>query len=350
MGLARKVLFKTNYTLFTSDAQALLCFNRHYMEQELDKHLTSILEVARHAPSVHNTQPWKVSCVDGSIRVSIDPKHELKDGDPTGRETIISLGIFAEAICCAASEKGFAAKDVSLDGKEAIIHLGQGKDRPSEDHHFSQLLISRCTDRSIFQNGALHEADEKAIKEVQPTNDTNIHLVTDRQIINTTAMLTSKAIRVALSHPLFRHELASYLTQPWSSRRRGISVLNLGIPALIGIFEPMFMRLGWGLRQESHIERRRWESSSAIVFITAKGDMPRYWFDAGRTYLRVCLEIERLGLSQATSAAIVEASNYHEDIEELIGTKDRILTTIRIGKGTRKKHQSPRVSVDELLH
>ncbi len=320
------------------------------MKPETREQIKSILEVARHAPSVHNTQPWKVGYEGDLLKISIDPRHKLKSGDPTGRETIISLGIFAEAVCLAASEKGFSVKDAKLDGKEAVIHLKPANQNGPGDHRFSKLLKSRCTDRSVFQRIPLSKPDEVSIREIEPLDETNIHLATDDKIIETTALLTSKAIKVAMSHPHFRHELADYLTQPWSSKRRGISILNLGLPAFIGIFEPIVMRLGWGTKLEGYIERRRWESSSAIVFITAKGDMPRYWFNVGRTYLRACLEIERLGLSQATSAAIVEASNYHDDIEELIGTKDRILATIRIGKGTRKKHHSPRVSVDELLH
>ncbi len=339
----------TLYSIYLGYANIVM-FKLRPMKPDTKERLKSILEVARYAPSVHNTQPWKVSYEGDLLKISIDPRHKLTTGDPTGRETIISLGIFAEAVCLAASEKGFSAKNARLDGKEAIIHLEPAKQTDPDAHRFSGLLMSRCTDRSVFQNVPLSKPDERSIRSVKPLGDTNIHVATDDKIIETTALLTSKAIRVALSHPHFRRELASYLTHPWSSKRRGISVLNLGIPAIIGIFEPIVMRLGWGMKTEGDIERRRWGSSSAIVFITAKGDMPRYWFNAGRTYLRVCLEIERLGLSQATSAAIVEASNYHDDIEELIGTKDRILAIIRVGKGTRKKHHSPRVDVDELLH
>ena len=108
-----------------------------------------ILEMARFAPSVHNTQPWKVSWSDTSVTVSLDPEHLLSDGDPTGRETIISLGIFTEAIVIAAKKCGFESKSVSYKDKSSVIVLTKKSSTPSESQTVA-LLTQRCTDRSIY--------------------------------------------------------------------------------------------------------------------------------------------------------------------------------------------------------
>lgn len=320
------------------------------MTKEFDTKIRSILEIARYAPSVHNTQPWTIKSEGETLRISVNPENSLKDGDPTGRETIISLGIFVEAICCIAKEKNLPAKNIDFKNNQVVINFSKvppaGHNKPS----YSALLKTRCTDRTIFRKVALNEETQHAIRSVKAYEGTKVHLVTNLAAIKATAVLTSKAIRLALSNPFFRRELSKYLIFPWSSKRRGISLLTLGIPTFIAAFEPLFLRFGWGLNMQSRIELRRWISASGIVFITSKGDMPRFWFATGRTYLQSSLEIERLGLSQATSAAIVEASNYHDDIEKLIGTSDRILAVTRIGKGTSRRHYSPRVSVDDLLH
>jgi hypothetical protein len=73
------------------------------------------------------------------------------------------------------------------------------------------------------------------------------------------------------------------------------------------------------------------------------------WFEAGQTYLRASLELERLGFSQATSAAPVEAATFHEDIESLLKTNQRLQAVIRIGKGAAKRRYSPRVPAKELI-
>lgn len=320
------------------------------MAEKLFTKIWSILEIARYAPSVHNTQPWIIKQENRTLQVSINSETTIKDGDPTGRETIISLGIFVEAICCVAEEQGLPAKNIIFKNNRVIIHFSKTIPPQHSQSSFSALLKTRCTDRTIFQKIALDKETQHALRSTRAYEGTTIHLITNSETIEATAALTSKAIRLALSNPFFRRELSKYLILPWFSKRRGISLLALGIPIFIALFEPLFMRLGWGLNMQSAIERRRWKSASGIVFITAKGDMPRFWFATGRTYLRSSLEIERLGLSQATSAAIVEASNYHDDIENLIGTRDRILAVTRIGKGISHRRYSPRVSVDDLLH
>jgi hypothetical protein len=320
------------------------------MTEELSTKIRSILEAARFAPSVHNSQPWIVKQEGATLHISIDPEKSIKYGDPTGRETIISLGIFVETICCVAEEQGLLAKDIEFKNNQALIHFSKASSVLRNQSLYSTLLKTRCTDRTIFHKIALNKKAEHSISSSKVYDGTDVHLVTDPETIELTATLTSKAIKLALNDPFFRRELLEYLVLPWFSKRRGISLLALGIPVFIAILEPLFLRLRWGLNMQGKIEKRRWMSASGIVFITAKGDMPQFWFATGRTYLRSSLEIERQGLSQATSAAIVEASNYHDDIEELIGTKDRIMTVTRIGQGTRRRHHSPRVSVNTLLH
>ncbi len=109
------------------------------------------------------------------------------------------------------------------------------------------------------------------------------------------------------------------------------------------------LKLGLNTGKEAALEEKRWLSASAIVLITTEGDLHDDWFEAGRVYMRVSLEIERSGFSQATSAATVEAATFHEDIEKLLGTSQRLQAAIRIGKGVSKRKYSPRVSAEELI-
>ena len=308
-----------------------------------------ILEISRYAPSVHNSQPWLVRLDDMSLEISIDESHKLTHGDPTGRQTIISLGIFTEAVRLVAQDLGWNAHKQIF--KDKIVTIKFKKVRlVNQSSLSSKLLKSRCSDRSIFKNTKLDKHDISAIQKVKRIPGVKAEVTDDKEIIASVAVLTSKAISVALSSPSFREELIKHLVFPWSKNKRGISIFSLSLPWFLEFSEPLLLRLGVGLKNEHSLELRRWLSASALILITAKGDMPRFWLEAGRTYLRVCLEVENLGLSQATSAAIVEASNYHEDIESLLHTKQRILGVIRIGMGEKAKHYSPRINVSELLH
>ncbi len=313
----------------------------------LRDNLASIIDIARLSPSVHNSQPWQVSVDMDKLLIDIDPKHKLSDGDPTGRETFISLGIFAEAITIVSLRFGLYSQKQSVNNQRAIIQFASGK--PVKSGSDIEALKTRVTDRSIYNHVDITEKSKLSIVNSAPDASAKIWMLTDSNSINMVASLTAKGISLALSNPSFREELSHYLVLPWTTKHRGISTSSLYIPKALAICEPVLIRFGIGKKSEASLERKRWESASAVVLITTEGDMPDYWFEAGRAYLRAALAIERLGFSQATSAAIVEASNYHEDVEKLIGTNQRLQCLLRVGKGAKVRNHSPRVTVEELL-
>ncbi len=54
--------------------------------------LTGCLRAAALAPSVHNSQPWRLRISPGRVDVLLDPARRLTAADPTGREAWISMG------------------------------------------------------------------------------------------------------------------------------------------------------------------------------------------------------------------------------------------------------------------
>jgi hypothetical protein len=318
------------------------------LKEFLTNHLEDILEIARFAPSVHNTQPWIVTIKDETIVVAIDSLHRLKDGDPTGRETIISLGIFAEAVCIAANELGLVVADAVFKDEVAVISFEPNvKEQHSTDE--TKLLMTRTSDRSIYKHTDIAPEVLTAINNARIHPRTKIITSSDQLLIKKVAELTSKGIQLALSSPSFRKELSTYLVIPGSHKQRGIATKSLYIPRAIQLIEPWLLKSGFANSAEVKLEKHRWESASGLVFICTEGDLHKDWFEVGRSYLQASLQIEKSGLSQATSAAIVEASDFHEDIEKILGSSLRIQTVIRIGKGKEKRFRSPRVTARELM-
>ena len=316
----------------------------------LNASIESIIEIARLAPSVHNSQPWLVVVNHDVVTVKIDSAHKLKDGDPTGRQTVLSLGIFTEALCIAAESLGFCHTSIQFKNGEATVKLRELKKINPNIYTLVGLLKSRATDRSIYEHIALSDKTVRSLsRHSLKLGKTKIWILRDKNSLERIADWTAHGIGVAMSSESFRLELSHLMVGPWSKRRRGISTSSLYIPHPLSDIEPWLVRLGIGLNSEVKLEKRRWLSASADVLITTQGDMPEYWFAAGRTYLRVSLAIENEGLSQATSAATVEASNFHEDVEKLLGTNQRLQAVIRIGKGSEKRFYSPRVSAKDII-
>jgi hypothetical protein len=210
-------------------------------------------------------------------------------------------------------------------------------------------LKRRCSDRSVYKPVAISPETLTAIAQARQAPGVTVLTKTDPALISTVAKLTSQGIQLAMSSPGFREELSRYLVPPGSQRQRGIATQSLYIPRLLQYFEPWLVRSGLANRPEVRLEKRRWLSASGLVFICSSGDLHEDWFRVGRSYLAVSLAIEKAGLSQATSAAIVEASDFHEDIEKLLGTTMRIQAIIRIGRGKTRRFHSPRLSAEDLL-
>ncbi len=307
-----------------------------------------ILDAARFAPSVHNTQPWRVQVIDQGLRITVDDRYVLGDGDPTGRELAISLGIFTEALLGSCKAYGLAPNVVNQSGDVVTISFDkQIKPNPNKD--VLRLLKNRVTDRSIYKPAHIPAGLQKSLSSLASDKNTDVTVVEDAETLTKIADLTARGIRLALGSPNFRQELSHYLVLPKSSKKRGISVKSLHIPSIIAIMEPLILRLGLALGKEAALEKKRWLSASAVIIITSAGDVQSYWFNVGRTYLKVSLELERLGLSQATSAALVEASTFHEDIESDLKTTQRIQSVLRVGKGSKNKNYSPRISAEDIL-
>jgi hypothetical protein len=314
----------------------------------IEENLYEIINLARLAPSVHNTQPWKVQALGDQIKVAMFSQYVVKEGDPTGRQTIISMGIFCEAVRLCAEAYGFTCLKLTLHDNAATMQFKAKRPIGFKKNGNIDLLKSRCSDRSIYKPAKIEAQVRSKLKDIK-IEGVRVEIITDRALMLKIAELTSKGIKLALSNPAFRHELSRYLLVPLSRKKRGISVKSIYIPWPLAVLEPMLIRLGWSTGAEATLERRRWESSSAVISIFADGDAPNFWLNAGRAYFKASLVIEGLGFSQATSAAIVEASNYHDDIEEALHTSQRILALIRIGKGKKKRFHSPRVLADELI-
>jgi hypothetical protein len=67
------------------------------------------LELARLAPSAHNTQPWRVTTHEGRLVIGVDPRRHLTHSDPMQRDLRLAMGGFVEALRIALRHEGAIA-------------------------------------------------------------------------------------------------------------------------------------------------------------------------------------------------------------------------------------------------
>jgi nitroreductase len=116
----------------------------------------AIVEVARWAPSVHNTQPWTWRMRHHDLELRADRSRQLEVSDPQGRNLTISCGAALHYTVTAAQALGWDT-DVELIPASgdpdlmAVVRLAPG-DVPRDSHETLDLLRRRCTDRRRFTN------------------------------------------------------------------------------------------------------------------------------------------------------------------------------------------------------
>lgn len=322
-------------------------------KSQISPPILELLEYARLAPSVHNTQPWRFEVNDSTVSLMTAPDRFLKEGDPTTRELWISLGICFETLLQAAKGLGLDATVVSgqtnsLSDPIAVIRFTPTKNRHEETidliearHSYRGAMKPALVPPSLLEEcrGSMHDLPGVSVDQVD-----------NRAAITQIAKFTYQGMRLALSSPQFRKELAELINYNWSSSHIGMHgfVLNRGY--IGSIWEKWSIALGIDMKQKARADQQKILESSALIFISTAGDVPSFWFNTGRAYMRVALKITQKGLAQSTIAAPVEAASFHEDIEKILSTPSRIQAMLRVGTPTTVSGRtSPRLSVDELL-
>jgi nitroreductase len=318
----------------------------------LRERLLFLCNYAAMAPSVHNIQPWLFHVTDDAVQIRLNPKRLLVDGDPTGREAWISIGCCFENLLLAAGEHG-------LSGRIADARFAPGAGEvtiqfvpaPAHEPEWKVLeaIVGRRTDRSRYGVRKLSREDMKALSNGWTRGDAQVEIVTHPAIIEAVADLTSRGIGMALRFPGFRRELAS-LIRPTRSHANGIVGKSLELGLLRSLLEPMRVKHGVGVDRQAKTEYDNMKSAAAIVLVLAKGDTPKYWLEAGRALEHTGLVATTQGLSTATTAAVVEASDFHTDVERLLDTQLRLQAVMRVGYSSRQPARpAPRYHLDDLI-
>lgn len=303
------------------------------------------------APSVHNLQPWAIDIQSKQLIVSVHKGHHAEDSDATGRQTWISMGCFVENVLQAAAACGMKAKIVKEDYTNDSITVAFVASKSKKvDEQVLSNITTRVSNRNPFESAKLSAKQLQQFKDLQK-GITGAQLIvnSDKATIELMTELTKQAVALALSMPRLKKELGQTFRSNSSGHKTGIPGYALGYGNLRSKFESFRFTHLPVAPKESIKESERMRASAGFVFITANGDIAKYWFAAGRLYERAALLLAELGLSQATNAATIEAPDFHQEVEKQIDTTNRLQAVIRFGKSNKKIAPSPRLSVDELL-
>lgn len=324
------------------------------MSDRLRALLPAIVQRAKLAPSVHNTQPVRWHLGDGGLWLLADPSRYLEAADPDRRDALCSVGTALEGTLLALGESDLAAVEIvdCAAGDEtspvaefdAVARLAVrpavGSESPGA---MNAALAGRATHRHTHR-GCFGPATVDQMRGLQRSVASNpgVSVVSGPSDIEVLARLNDAASLRFLSRANYRHELLDWMrfddrSMAW--HRDGLARDALGMGRLEAALARRFLgsslfdvAVSLGLARSLISERKATCSASAVILLHAP--LTESPLLIGRVLYRTWLTLDALGLVVWPMAAVADDVETAADCAERFGIQDgrRLRAVLRVGR------------------
>lgn len=294
--------------------------------------LRRVVDVARLAPSVHNTQPWSWQVLGDALELRADPSRSLPVADPRGRNLVISCGAALHHAVVAARAMRLTATVSPLpdpgDG-QLLARLGLtrgGVDRDAEEDLLA--IRERCTDRRRFTSWPVPDDRVVALARSASGWGAEAVPVTDVSRRFRLETLLERARIAQATDPRVVEE-----TRLWVDHGRLDGLPLTTVPTAHGRpgeyphrFDPA------PGRDEGPVDGRLVETSEGLVVIATERDDVAAWLSAGQTLSALWLHATREGLSLVPLSQVIEVDSTRRGLaSELTEPPDEPQIVVRLG-------------------
>jgi nitroreductase len=292
---------------------------------------------AVHAPSVHNTQPWRFGHGERDIDVCADAGRRLRVADPAGRELMISCCAAVFTLRVALRYLGWLPR-ASLfpdPSRPALVaRVRWDEDRIAADAYEREMyaaVTARHTHRGGFGSAPLPAGTLAALRAEAAREGAMLRVVAvgdQRDALAAAVQAGEHALRLDANRAA---ELADWVVAPDSPRRDGIP--PAAYPAEPGHTEPDFpgrdfaAGKGWGLAATAAGER----SSGVVCLLATSANEPADWVVAGQALQRVLLRATACGVATALHSQPLELPQLRDFIRVQLAARAHPQMIIRLG-------------------
>jgi len=188
----------------------------------------SAIELAIHAPSIHNSQPWLWRVADRSLHLFADPSRVLPATDPAGRDLMLSCGAVLHHARVAFAALGWASSVHRLPNPAERGHLAalefRQRDATADDIALAAAIGRRRTDRRRFSSWPVPPILLTQLAGRAAEQGAALDPVTNPMHRFQLTAAIEEAARQQNADPIYARELAA-----WSGRSRSAAE---GVPAV----------------------------------------------------------------------------------------------------------------------
>ncbi|MGV0792263.1 Acg family FMN-binding oxidoreductase [Mycolicibacterium sp. XJ1819] len=312
--------------------------------------ITTAVELACRAPSLHNSQPWRWVATATGVELLADPHRVVRSADDAGREALISCGAALHHFCIAMAAAGFDTDvelfpDAERSDHIASIRLTALQRVPQGAGQRVDAILRRRTDRLPFRAPPDWESFEEVLADLVDGD-----LMLDVLDADARARLVGAArlVESLRRDDDFYHRELQWWTAPFR--------LSEGVPsdALVSDSERQRVPTNRNFRPSGHADRRPTtaQDEAKILVLTSASDTREAAVECGVALSRVLLECTVAGFTTCTVTHVTEMAQGREIVGELTGRGGMPQVLIRVGSAPSIEEVSaptPRRPVREVL-
>ena len=309
-----------------------------------------IVEAAMHAPSVHNTQPWRFSSYEDGLDLWADETRRLPVLDPYGRQLHLSCGGALLHARVAARARGLDADAQLLPTPDDPTHLARlrltpGSSPSAAEQSLAEAILRRHTYREAFDVSPVPTQLLEQLRLAAEQQGARLHSLTDPDDVLELAVLLSRADSVEEADPAYRAELATWIHDGPAEDgipREGLPVdPERGSSLRLRDFELSGPGPGGG-------EPPVAEHPTVVVILT-DDDTPLSWLQAGQALGAVLLRAAEEGVLAQPLAQVTDTLEYRLRLRHALGVLGTPQLALRMGYATTASASTPRRSIADVL-
>jgi hypothetical protein len=291
--------------------------------------LAGAVELACRAPSVHNSQPWRWTVEDETLRLFVEPHRVPRATDHAGREALISCGALLDHLRVAAAAAGWQADVARFPNPNALEHLATVEFHRRQlvtaaDRARADAILRRRTDRLPFAAPPSWPAFEDLLRRTIDPENATLHVLGEA----TRAQLADAS---RLTEALRRNDPSYQAELSWWT---GLFETADGVPhsALVSASDRDRVEVARTFPAGDFSGDRPSADHSVILALCAYDDSHASALGCGEALSGVLLEATMARLSTCTLTHLTELDASRDILRSLIGGTSEPQLLIRIGR------------------
>lgn len=309
--------------------------------------LRAAVALAIHAPSVHNTQPWRWSIDAGVVRLSADWTRQVPVTDPDGRDLIVSCGVVLHHLRVALAALGWQAVVHRVPNPVEPDHLATVEVRPHtatrHEAGLAAVILRRRSDRRQMSSWPVPADHLELVADRARHEDVLCVPVTDPTARFHLAGAIAQAAVAQASDPAYVTELVRW-TGRGGGADEGVPSASIPTSGATRAYPHGMLTEATGRSYSEHVE---------YLVIATQGDDVRSRLRAGEATSAALLCATELGLATCPMSQALEVAGtrrlIQDDVLDDAGVPQLIIRVGWAPAGAEPLPVTPRRSVADVI-